>query len=139
MLFVKIECAWNSLDKELTANCLVETRTKLEELIPAAMVKYGLNRVQLPLRLKQCLINGFSWYSLSQGHSGQRTSVKCAEATWNYKAGGIVHLKSPAIFFVRFVHTPVMLQPMTCSCSHTNNFHTASCSHTNNFHTASCN
>ena len=31
------------------------------------------------------------------GHSGQRTSVKCAEAVWNYKAGGIVHLKSPAV------------------------------------------
>ena len=31
------------LDKELTANCLVETHSKLEELIPAAMVKYGLN------------------------------------------------------------------------------------------------
>ena len=29
------------LDKELTANCLVETRTKLEELISAAMVRYA--------------------------------------------------------------------------------------------------
>ena len=54
-----------SLDKELTANCLVETSTKIEELIPAAMVKYGLNKVQLPLWLKQPLINGFSWYGLS--------------------------------------------------------------------------
>ena len=36
------------------------------------------------------------WFIL--GHSGQRTSVKCAEAEWNYKAGGIVHLKSPAVF-----------------------------------------
>ena len=53
------------LDKELTANCLVETCTKLEELISAAMVKYGLNRVQLPLWLQQSLINGFSWYGLS--------------------------------------------------------------------------
>ena len=53
------------LDKELTANCLIETRTKLEELIPAAMVKYGLNRVQLPLWLKQSLFNGFSKYGLS--------------------------------------------------------------------------
>ena len=33
------------LDKELTANCLVETRTKLEELVPAAMGRYDLNRV----------------------------------------------------------------------------------------------
>ena len=39
------------LDKELTANCLLETRTKLEELILAAMAEYGLNRVQLPLWL----------------------------------------------------------------------------------------
>ena len=37
------------------------------------------------------------WFVL--GHSGQRTSVKCAEATWNYKSGGVVHLKSPAVFF----------------------------------------
>ena len=31
-----------SLDKELTAKCLVETRTKLKELITASMVGYGL-------------------------------------------------------------------------------------------------
>ena len=36
---VKIECAWIPVDKELTANYLLETRMKLEELIPAAMVK----------------------------------------------------------------------------------------------------
>ena len=53
------------LDEELAANCLVETRMKLKELIPAAMVEYGLNRVQLPLLLKHSLINGFSWYGLS--------------------------------------------------------------------------
>ena len=53
------------VDKELTANCLIETGTKPEELILAAMVKYGLNRVQLPFWLKQSLINGFSWYGLS--------------------------------------------------------------------------
>ena len=40
-----------SLDKELAANSLVETRTKVEERIPAAMADYGLNRVQRPLRL----------------------------------------------------------------------------------------
>ena len=39
------------LDKELTAYCLVETCTKLKELIPAVMLKYGLDRVQLPLWL----------------------------------------------------------------------------------------
>ena len=32
------------------------------------------------------------------GHSGQRTSVKCAEAVWNNKARGVVHLQSPAFF-----------------------------------------
>ena len=37
------------LDKELTANCLVETCMKLKELIPVVMVKYSMNRVQLPL------------------------------------------------------------------------------------------
>ena len=52
------------LDKELTANCLVETPTKHEELIPAAIVDYGLNRVQGPLWLQQSLIYGFSWYGL---------------------------------------------------------------------------
>ena len=52
------------LDKELTAKCLVETRTKLEELIPAAMADYGLNRVQRLLRLQQSLIKWFSWYDL---------------------------------------------------------------------------
>ena len=65
MLSWKLSVLEIPLDKELTANCLIETRTQLEELIPAAMVKYGLNRVQLPLWLKQSLINGFSWYGLS--------------------------------------------------------------------------
>ena len=35
---VKIECTQNPLDKELTANCLIETHTKLGELILAEMV-----------------------------------------------------------------------------------------------------
>ena len=61
MLLWKLSVLEIPLDKELTANCLIETRTKLEKLIPAAMVKYGLNRVQLPLWLQQSLINGFSW------------------------------------------------------------------------------
>ena len=65
MLSWKLSVLEIPLDKELTANCLVETRTKLEELIPAAMVKYVLNRVQLPLWLKQSLINGFWWYGFS--------------------------------------------------------------------------
>ena len=40
------------------------------------------------------------WFVL--GHSGQGTSVKCAEAAWNYKSGGVVHLKSPVGFFPSF-------------------------------------
>ena len=64
MLSWKLSMLEIPLDKELTANCLVETRTKLKELIPDAMVIYGLNWVQLSLWLKQSLINGFSWYGL---------------------------------------------------------------------------
>ena len=60
-----------TLDKELTANYLVETRTKLKELIPAAMVKYGLNRVQLPMCLLQSLFNGFLMVWFVLGQSGQ--------------------------------------------------------------------
>ena len=64
--YVKIEVLEIPLDNELTANCLVETCMKLEELIPVAMVKYGLNRVQHPLWLQQSLIMVFcSWYGLS--------------------------------------------------------------------------
>ena len=101
MLSWKLSVLEIPLDKELTANCPVETRTKLKELILSAVVKCGLNRVQLPLWLRQTLINGFSWY-IVLGHSGQRTSVKCVEAAWSNRAGGIVHLKSPAFFFFFF-------------------------------------
>ena len=77
------------LDKELTANCLVETRTKLEELIPAAMVDYGQNnRVQRPLWLQQSLIKQFLMVWFTLGQCGQGTSVKCAEAVWNYTKKG---------------------------------------------------
>ena len=87
MLLWKLSVLEIPLDKELTANRLVETRTKLEELIPAEMVKYGLNRVQLPLWSKQSLILTVSHGMVVLGHSGQRTYVKCAEAAWNCKAG----------------------------------------------------
>ena len=60
------------------------------------MVDCGLSRVQLPLWLQQSLINGFSQYDLSLGHSGQQTPVKCAEAMWNYEVRGVVNFKSPA-------------------------------------------
>ena len=63
------------------------------------MVKYGLNRVQLPLWLQQSLINGIIWYGLSWVKSGQQTSVKCAEAMWNYKVRGHSALKITRIFF----------------------------------------
>ena len=88
------------LEIPFTANCLVETRTKLEELIPSELVKYGLNRVQLPLWLQQSLFNGFSWYGLS---CGPQWSAKCAEAEWNYKGGRIVHFKLPAFFLILFM------------------------------------
>ena len=52
-----------SLGKELSVNFPIET--KLEELIPAAMVKCGLTRVQLLLCLQQSLMNGFSWDGIS--------------------------------------------------------------------------
>ena len=65
MLSWKLSVLEIPLGKRLTANCLVETRTKLEELIPAAKVKYGLDRVQLPLWLPQSLIDGFLWYGLA--------------------------------------------------------------------------
>ena len=77
----------------------METRTKLEELIPAAMVDYGLNRLQRPLWLQQSLIKWFHMLWFTVGHSGLRTTVKCAEATWNYKAGGHSALKITCFFF----------------------------------------
>ena len=39
------------LDKELTANCLVETRTKLGELIRAAMVHMWADQGSAPLEV----------------------------------------------------------------------------------------
>ena len=47
-----------SVTKDLTANCLEETSTKFE-LILAAVVECGLNRVQLPLWLQQSTIMVF--------------------------------------------------------------------------------
>ena len=56
------------LDKELTAYCLVETRTKLEELIPAAMVDYGLNRVSAPVvaAVPDKMVSHGIWFTLDQ-------------------------------------------------------------------------
>ena len=75
------------LDKELTDNCLVETCTKLKELIPAVVVKYGLITVQPPCHACGCS-SPVKWYFMEWCilcHSGQRTSVKLAEVAWNYK------------------------------------------------------
>ena len=49
MLSCKLSVLEIPLDKELIANCLVETRTKPDELILPVMVEYDLNRVQLHL------------------------------------------------------------------------------------------
>ena len=64
MLSWKLSVLEIPLEKELAANCLVETHTKLLKLIRAAMVKYDLN-TQLFLWLLQSLINSISWYGLS--------------------------------------------------------------------------
>ena len=50
--------------------------------------------------MKQSLINashGMVYFG-PQWSSVKWTSVKCTEAVWNYKEGGVVHLKSPAFF-----------------------------------------
>ena len=91
----------------LEISSLLIVSWKLEELIPSAMVDNGLNNmVHFPLCLQQCLINGFSWYDLSLDHNGQQTSVKWAEAMWNNKAEGIVHLKSSVFFSSSNIHNP---------------------------------
>ena len=101
MLSWKLSVLEIRLDKELTANCLVEPCTKLEEPIPAAMVTYDPISVQFPLWLQQSLNNGFSWYGLSWATVVSERSVKCAdEVAWNYKSGGVVHWKSPVFFFL---------------------------------------
>ena len=47
------------------------------------------------------------WFVL--GHSGQRTSVKCAETLWNYKLfkvrGHIVHLKVLSVIVISKSHS----------------------------------
>ena len=96
MLLLKVSVLEIPLEKELTANCLVETCTKLEELIKAAIVKYGLYRVQLPLWLQQSLINGFSWYGLSWTTVVSEYLQSVPRPHEITKSGGKVHSKSPA-------------------------------------------
>ena len=45
---------------------------------------------------------GTVWFVL--GYSGQQTSVKYAEATWNYKSGGIVHLPIIGLLFLMLLN-----------------------------------
>ena len=102
---VKIECAWNSLDKKLTANFLVETRTKLEELTPNSMVEYGVNRVQLSVWLQQSLI------MVSHGMVclGPQWSANICEVCWGLvklQSQGIVHLDS-SVFFFFYYYMPI--------------------------------
>ena len=64
MLSWKVNVLEIPLDKEFTANCLVETRTKLEELIPVAMVNYGLIGYSASHGYSSPWLNGFPWYGL---------------------------------------------------------------------------
>ena len=69
---------------ELTANCLVDTHTKVEELILAVMVLVWAEWDALTLTdllwslydAKICMVFQSQW-----------TSLKCAEATWITKSG----------------------------------------------------
>ena len=88
------------LDKELTANCLVETRTKLKELIPGVMVKYGLTRVQFYLWLQQSLINGISWNGMSWAIVVMNICKVCWSRVELQSQEGIVHLKSPVFLWL---------------------------------------
>ena len=76
---VKLSVLEILLDKELTVNCLVETRTKLKELIPAAMVNYGLNRVQR----SPCGCSS-PWLVVSLGmvYFGPQWSAKISKVCW---------------------------------------------------------
>ena len=68
----------------------------------AAMVKYGLNRLHLPLWLKQSLINGFSWYGLSWATVVSEHLLSVLRPHGITKQGGTVHLKSSAFIFFFF-------------------------------------
>ena len=48
MILWKLRVLEILLDKELAAICLAETRTRLKELIPATVVKYGLMEYSSP-------------------------------------------------------------------------------------------
>ena len=63
MLFWKLNVLEIPLDKGLTANWLLDICTKLEELIPAGIVKYGLNRLHL-LSLLNCFFRGSLFWAV---------------------------------------------------------------------------
>ena len=64
MLSRKLSVLEIPLDKELTANCLAETYETQGADPGCDGSIWSEYRVQLPLWLKQSLINGFSWYGL---------------------------------------------------------------------------
>ena len=77
----------------------METRTKLEELIPAAMNGYSTMPLVVAAVPNYMVPDGIVclWAIVVS-----EEIVKCAEAAWKYKTGGVVHLKSPAGLFVCF-------------------------------------
>ena len=101
MLSWKLSVVEIPLVKELTANCLVETRTNLEELVPAAMVKYGLNREQLPCGWRS------PWLMVSHGMVclGPRWSANICKVCWGrveLQSRGHSALKITCVFFFFF-------------------------------------
>ena len=90
------------LDKELNANCLLETRTKLGELIPAAMVDYGLKMV-----------------SHDMVNFGPQKSANFFKVCWGrveYQAGGGVHLNLRFFFFFFFFFCNMSLNIVKYIC-----------------------
>ena len=62
MLLYKLVVTEIPLDKELSANCLRETHTKLEKLFAAVMVKGGLIRAPV---VTVAYVNDISWDGVS--------------------------------------------------------------------------
>ena len=78
---------------KLTANCLVENHTKLDELILVAMVLTCADKDTAPFKLLACsglrMMQTFVWCFL--GHIGQQ-SLLCAEGVLRLQSqGGVVH------------------------------------------------
>ena len=80
MLSWKLSVLEIPLDKKLTTNCLVKTLTKLEELISAVMIKYGLNRVH---RLWITKSGGVMHFKITCGFFFLCVCVKFWAILWN--------------------------------------------------------